>query len=158
MKKSGNRNPLFSRLKAGSIWLFGRKLVSFMLKKPRLMMKSIIVLFAATAITACGGPARQAGKETEKQTEKTVLCGGYTQQRPLTEAETDLFRKVTHGMTGVSYTPQSVATQVVAGTNYRFVCTAKTATRNPETYQAEVIVYQPLPGQGEAKITSIKRL
>lgn len=54
-------------------------------------------------------------------------------------------------MTGVSYTPESVATQVVAGTNYRFICTAKTATPGPETYEAEIIVFQPLPGQGEAE-------
>ena len=60
--------------------------------------------------------------------------------------------------TGVSYTPESVATQVVAGTNYRFICTAKTATPGPETYEAEIIVFQPLPGQGEAKIAKITRL
>ena len=48
--------------------------------------------------------------------------------------------------------------QVVAGTNYRFVCKAKTVTPNPETYRAEVIVFKPLPGQGEAKITKITRL
>ena len=55
-------------------------------------------------------------------------------------------------------TPESVATQVVAGTNYRFICTAITATPGPETYEAEIIVFQPLPGQGEAKIAKITRL
>lgn len=125
-------------------------------------MKTLLMLFAATAITACGGQVRTAEKETEKKMEKraesTVMTGGYTQQRPLGDQERELFRQVTRGMTGVSYTPQSVATQVVAGTNYRFVCTAKSATLHPETYQAEVIVFQPLPGRGEPKITSIKRL
>ena len=43
-------------------------------------------------------------------------------------------------------------------TNYRFICTAKTATPGPETYEAEIIVFQPLPGQGEAKIAKITRL
>ena len=28
----------------------------------------------------------------------------------------------------------------------------------PETYEAEIIVFQPLPGQGEAKIAKITRL
>ena len=75
------------------------------------------------------------------------MCGGYTRQRPLEASDRELFRRATAGMTGVSYTPESVATQVVAGTNYRFICTAKTA-----------IVFQPLPGQGEAKIAKITRL
>lgn len=118
------------------------------------MLKLTIAILAATLLAACGGPGRRA----EKQPEKTVLCGGYTQQRPLDDAERTLFRQVTDNMTGVSYSPESVATQVVAGTNYRFVCTAKTVTLHPETYQAEVIVYQPLPGQGEAKVTKITRL
>lgn len=105
-------------------------------------------------LTACGGPAKRA----EKQQEKTNLCGGYTQQRPLEVSERELFRQVTAGMTGVSYTPESVATQVVAGTNYRFVCKAKTVTADPETYEAEIIVFKPLPGRGEAKISKITRL
>ena len=105
-------------------------------------------------LTACGSPE----KRTEKQQEKTILCGGYTGQRPLEASDRELFRRATTGMTGVNYTPESVATQVVAGTNYRFVCKAKTVTPNPETYRAEVIVFKPLPGQGEAKITKITRL
>lgn len=125
-----------------------------MLKNTRLMLKLTIAILAAILLTACGGPA----KRTEKQQEKTILCGGYTQQRPLEVSEHELFRQVTAGMTGVSYTPESVGTQVVAGTNYRFVCKAKTVTPNPETYRAEVIVFKPLPGQGEAKITKITRL
>ena len=118
------------------------------------MLKLTIAILAAILLTACGGPE----KRTEKQQEKTILCGGYTQQRPLEASERELFRQVTAGMTGVSYTPESVGTQVVAGTNYRFVCKAKTVTPNPETYRAEVIVFKPLPGQGEAKITKITRL
>ena len=118
------------------------------------MLKLTIAILAAILLTACGGPA----KRTEKQLKKTILCGGYTQQRPLEASERELFRQVKAGMTGVSYTPESVGTQVVAGTNYRFVCKAKTMTPNPETYRAEVIVFKPLPGQGEAKITKITRL
>lgn len=102
---------------------------------------------------------RKSGKTDRKATEKkTILCGGYTRQRPLEASDRELFRRATAGMTGVSYTPESVATQVVAGTNYRFICTAKTATPGPETYEAEIIVFQPLPGQGEAKIAKITRL
>lgn len=118
------------------------------------MLKLTIAILAVTLLTACGGPGRRA----EKQPQKTVLCGGYTQQRPLSDAERALFRQATDSLTGVSYTPESVATQVVAGTNYRFVCTAKAATPDPAAYEAEIIVYQPLPGRGEPKITKITRL
>lgn len=118
------------------------------------MLKLTIAALAAMLLTACGSPE----KRTEKQQEKTILCGGYTGQRPLEASDRELFRRATTGMTGVSYTPESVATQVVAGTNYRFICTAKTMTPGLETYEAEIIVFQPLPGQGEAKIAKITRL
>ena len=88
------------------------------------MLKLTIAALAAMLLTACGSPE----KRTEKQQEKTILCGGYTGQRPLEASDRELFRRATTGMTGVSYTPESVATQVVAGTNYRFICTAKTTT------------------------------
>lgn len=91
------------------------------------MLKLTIAALAAMLLTACGSPE----KRTEKQQEKTILCGGYTRQRPLEASDRELFRRATAGMTGVSYTPESVATQVVAGTNYRFICTAKTATPGP---------------------------
>lgn len=121
-------------------------------------MKRILTLVVAAAVlTACGGPARKAGK-TEENHEKTMMTGGYTDPRQPDAKELELFRQVTAGLTGVEYTPENVATQVVAGLNYRFVCKASTVTPDPETYRAEIIVYQPLPGRGEARITGIKRL
>lgn len=129
------------------------------------MKRIVISAFAAAALTACaaqGGKtaaanatARPAGTE---KAENTTVCGGYTDQRPLEEQEKQLFRSVTDKLVGVRYTPESVATQVVAGTNYRFVCTAETIARKPETFRAEVTVFRPLPGQGEARITEIRRL
>ena len=101
---------------------------------------------------------RKSGKTDRKATGKNDFVRCYTGQRPLEASDRELFRRATTGMTGVSYTPESVATQVVAGTNYRFICTAKTTTPGLETYEAEIIVFQPLPGQGEAKIAKITRL
>ena len=85
------------------------------------MLKLTIAALAAMLLTACGSPE----KRTEKQQEKTILCGGYTRQRPLEASDRELFRRATPG---------------------------------PETYEAEIIVFQPLPGQGEAKIAKITRL
>lgn len=119
------------------------------------------MVFAAAALTACaaqgGKTAAPAETGMPRATEERMV-GGYTQPRPLDEQDKELFDSVISGISGVRYTPESVATQVVAGTNYRFVCTALPATRKPQAYKAEITVYRPLPGQGEARITGIKRL
>ena len=118
------------------------------------MLKLTIAALAAMLLTACGSPE----KRTEKQQENDFVRRLYP-TAALEASDRELFRPGDLPLsTGVSYTPESVATQVVAGTNYRFICTAKTATPGPETYEAEIIVFQPLPGQGEAKIAKITRL
>lgn len=126
------------------------------------MIKILIAACAALALVSCGStkntPRKRAEVKNEASAQKSMMTGAYTDFRPLNEEDLVLFGTVTRGLTGVSYTPESVATQVVAGTNYRFICKAVTATREPETYRAEVVVFQPLPGRGDARITKIKRL
>jgi len=52
----------------------------------------------------------------------------------------------------IELTPVNVSTQVVAGTNYKFVCKDKSGS----TYH--VIIYQKLPAYGgEAEVTSIEK-
>lgn len=129
------------------------------------MKKSTILVFAAAALTAC---AAQGGKtatspeaaatEGRTQAPESPLVGGYTDQRPLDDEDRRLFDKATENLAGVKYTPQTVATQVVAGTNYRFICTAETVTREPKAFRAEVTVFRPLPGQGAPRITQIRQL
>lgn len=87
-----------------------------------------------------------------------MLAGGYGDQRPVTKEDMAVFRKAMAQLSGVGYKPESVSTQVVAGRNYRFVCTATPVVRNPKPYKALVTIFQPLPGRGEPKITSIERL
>lgn len=158
------------------------------------MIKLLIVAWTAFLLAACGGPARRA----DKNAERTELCGGYTDQRTPTTQETALLRSLTARQDSVRYTVESVATQVVAGTNYRFVCRVRaiadgvtemdgaagphTRADAPSTNGADaesasradaesaneadagaahrvaVIVYQPLPGQGEARIIRIDPL
>lgn len=118
------------------------------------MAKIGIAIWAVLLLTSCAG----IGNKVEKGSEKAQLCGGYTRQRPPEEEEFALFNAVTEQLRGVGYTPESVATQVVAGTNYRFICTARSETAEPETYRAEITVFAPLPGRGEARVTEIRRL
>lgn len=118
-------------------------------------MKKIAIL--VLVLLTLGSCARYGGK-TAKQPQKQMLAGGYTDQRTPTAEELTLFKTATAELDGVGYTPETVATQVVAGKNYRFICKAVTATRKPQIYKAVVTIYQPLPGKGEPRITKIEKL
>jgi len=77
------------------------------------------------------------------------LCGGYTAYRTLDEQEVKLFCETYKG--DIELEPYKVATQVVAGTNYRFKC------KDPQKKIYIVTIYQPLPGQGDAEVTSVEK-
>lgn len=57
------------------------------------------------------------------------------------------FDAAMHGLVGVGYKPLAVATQVVAGTNYCFLCEATPVYPGATSYAAKVYIYQPLHGQ-----------
>ncbi len=78
--------------------------------------------------------------------------GGYTEQRELTAEDTALFDGVmAQAGDGKVYEPVSVATQVVAGTNY---CFKTNVTDGDETYEANIYIFEPLPS--DAVPTSCK--
>ena len=81
------------------------------------------------------------------------LCGGYSEQREPTEEEMELFRSVT-GTEDMVFTPLSVATQVVAGINYRFWCRYQEGEIGGH---CTVIIFKPLPGRGEPSLRSIEK-
>lgn len=84
--------------------------------------------------------------------DRQQLCGGYTQQRELTEDEMALFRSATETV-DMTLTPLSVSTQVVAGTNYKFWYRYQDKDDSGHTW---VIIFKPLPGRGEPEVTSIE--
>lgn len=66
----------------------------------------------------------------------------------LSKAEQKVFNKAVEKLTGVAYTPVfTLATQVVAGTNYAFFCKAVTATAKPRTTWKVLIVNENLKGK-----------
>ena len=84
------------------------------------------------------------------------LTGGWTQPDTpeITEQAGAAFEKAMEGFTGVNYVPVALlSTQLVAGTNYRFACQARTVEPDAEASWALVTVYQDL--QGGAEITEI---
>ena len=112
-------------------------------------------------ITAENG-AEVAAKEVESffadlETGKTdeMLLGGYSEQRPLTAEDSAVFAEATKDYAYLSLKPLSVATQVVAGTNYLFVCEMK-AFGGPAT-QTNVKIFKPLPGQGAAELIIVEK-
>ena len=67
----------------------------------------------------------------------------------------DVFTTALAVLTGVSYTPFAVATQLVSGTNYSFLCNSKTVYPGATNQVAIVNIYQPL--EGDPHITEIRR-
>lgn len=82
-------------------------------------------------------------------TRKTEMVGAFDKNTKLTEEEYSLFKAVVLSHSDLQLKPLKVARQVVAGTNYRYEC----VDRNKK--KVEVVIYEPLPGQGDAHILSI---
>ena len=71
----------------------------------------------------------------------------------------EVFDEALEGWTGVAYVPTSVATQVVAGINYRFTADATPVVpdEDAETYQVHIFIFKPLMG-APAELINIERL
>jgi len=87
----------------------------------------------------------EAGEDIDMEPE----CGSYTLPRKPKKDELELFQQTYKGETKL--TPVFVSLQVVAGMNYRFSCSDK------DGKEYEVVIYQPLPGQGDPRVTSVER-
>lgn len=98
--------------------------------------------------------------DSADKTAVTGLAGGwsYDSVQPVELADENAkkaFETAFEGITGVGYEPLALlGTQVVAGTNYAFLCKATTVTKDPVSVVKVVTVYQDL--SGHAAITSIK--
>ena len=84
-----------------------------------------------------------------------MLMGGFTEQRPLTAEDSAVFATATKDYAYLKLAPLSVATQVVAGTNYLFVCTTSGFNRPPT--ETMVKIFRPLPGRGEPELIVMEK-
>ena len=82
-------------------------------------------------------------------TQKSQMVGAYGKSTRLTAEEDSLFNVVVLSHSDLQLKPIKVSRQVVAGTNYRYECV------DSNKKKVEVFVYEPLPGQGDARILSI---
>ena len=91
----------------------------------------------------------EAGKTDE------MLLGGYSEQRPLTAEDSAAFAEATKDYAYLGLKPLSVATQIVAGTNYLFVCEMKAF--GGSATQTNVKIFKPLPGRGAAELIVVEK-
>lgn len=74
---------------------------------------------------------------------KALNVGRWTQFRPLTKKDREVFNEASKGIFGHDYTPLEVSIQLLNGTNYRFKCSVSL----PPTkiiYEATVDIHEPI--------------
>ena len=119
----------------------------------------IFILAVVLVAGLCGAMSCQRIKELLPQQEQQMV-GGYSKLRKLSAEEVALFERAVSGLQGAEYKPVSVATQIVAGVNYRFLCKARSideSGKRGKRFYAVIVVHKPLAGQGEERILSIEK-
>ncbi len=86
---------------------------------------------------------------------QATLLGGWTAYHPLTAEDQKVWDEAMRGFVGVNYKPQTVSSQLVNGTNYRFKCTASIPPAEV-MWDALVDIYAPINGM--PYVTGITRV
>lgn len=102
------------------------------------LLKGIVL--ATLALCAC---ACEPAKPTEVK--EARLVGAYDSWKTPDSEALAVFKAATEGTDYAALVPEKFSTQVVAGTNFRFLCGDQIVT-----------IFRPLPGRGEPEITSVK--
>ena len=109
------------------------------------LANKIMFLFLAALLAF----AMFSGCTNQRQPRAQPATGGYTEDRKPDSDDLAVFETVIAGEEDVKYEPLFVATQVVAGTNYRFTVTATPDAQGEKPYTAYVYVFEPLSGAPE---------
>ena len=111
------------------------------MKELKKLLTVLSVVLLVLTVSACN-----AGKEDVE------IVGGWetVEDGTITPELQELFNKAIEELDGVDYTPiKLLETQVVAGTNYKFLCDATVTSPDAETTQAIVTIYEDLQGNVE---------
>ena len=104
-------------------------------------------------ITSC---VSNSDKSKETTQPKQEVVGGYSATKEISADDRAMFDKAIESIE--NYTdikPLSVTTQVVAGTNYKFTCSAK--DKEGKVIKGEIVIFKPLPHTDEEpSITKIQ--
>ena len=86
------------------------------------------------------------------------IAGGWTGNREITDEEIAIFNEAMAGQVGL-YIPNFVATQVVAGTNYRFAATMHVdSSGNNLPFGEDVYIFIFKPLEGPAELVNIENV
>lgn len=81
-----------------------------------------------------------------------MQAGEYVVHPEVGEKEMSIFNKTLEGHMGLELKPVAVASQVVAGINYLFLCTGAPIAANPVTQLYSVEIFVKLPGDSGAAV------
>lgn len=148
------------------------------MKNKRILSILAVALTLIFVIAACGSSAKQetvessAGTQTQEQTqasseeepaqEEAPMVGGWETvtdgyKHAISDEAREAFEGALEGYVGMNLDPQIVlATQVVSGTNYAFLCTGERVVKDPVTGWYIAVVYADL--QGNCKFTSVEEI
>ena len=90
--------------------------------------------------------------DADAESPEEGIVGGYTESESpeMTDEAKEALEKACETLTGAEYTPVALlATQVVAGMNYRIICEARPSVPSPESWYVIVTVYADLEGNAE---------
>lgn len=81
--------------------------------------------------------------------------GAFSENRSLTSDDSTVFAVATADYAYLHLVPKSVSSQIVAGTNYVFLCEMKGPDGVPS--EARVLIFEPLPGEGSPEMIRVDR-
>lgn len=74
------------------------------------------------------------------------IAGGWRVHDNITEEDINILKTALNGLIGVDYKPEMLATQVVNGTNYCFICKSICLIPNSPEGISKIMIYKPLKG------------
>ena len=119
-------------------------------------MKLELLLISALLIGAVSCGPKAIKKQDGTPTKEATIVGGYGEAVNLTGDELEIFTSAMkdYDTNGKHYIPKSVSTQIVAGTNYKFICEIE-----GEDVLVEITIFKPLPHTNKkAEVTGIKKV
>lgn len=135
-------------------------------------MRILIVGIATTIVLSFTSCANK-GTRAKSGSNNKYLCGAYADYRELTDEDIQIFESAYNY--DMKLTPQGVATQIVAGTNFKFICKDESANDSASRTKCgihsdisegrpvmgaandiKVVIFKPLPTQGKAKVVGIE--
>ena len=123
----------------------------------KLFCFALLVCLASFLFAGCGKTEEPLIEKTTTAAPEPPLVGGYSEDRPVTDEDKAVFYEALELLDGVAYTPTLVATQVVAGMNYRFTATALGVYPDAQPYQVHIFIFKPLGG-APAELVNIETL